>query len=65
MPADLPHASAPMQISEVRKCLNAVRRAWDNHSPRSSIKLASELPNQMTISDFASSSSSDTTLSAT
>ena len=49
MPSDLPHE---MQVSEVRKCLNCVRRAWDAHGPTSSIRLATPLPNGMTVSEF-------------
>lgn len=41
-----------MAVSEVRKCLHCVRGAWDEHSPSSSIRLATPLPNGMTISEF-------------
>lgn len=49
MSSDLPHQ---MQVSEVRRCLNCVRKMWDGHGPATSIKLANALPNGMSVSEF-------------
>ena len=44
----MPH----LHVAEVRKCLNVVRKLWEEHSPETPILLSSELPNRMLISEF-------------
>ena len=41
-----------MQVADVRKCLTQVRRAWDDHSPTTPVRLCAVLPNGMRVDEF-------------
>ena len=49
MSPDLPRT---LLVSEVRKCLHCVRKSWESHGPATPIRLATPLPNGMTVSEF-------------
>jgi hypothetical protein len=49
MAAVLPHR---MEVSEVRRCLQLVRRSWEDHSPANPISLSAPLPNGMRLAEF-------------